>query len=153
MFEVEEVEGGYLIEWDVPIPPRAITLNFNVPEYKWSKRVGAMRLHPGRRARIMRDIRTAKKAQGQKTNIVRSLRDHDKYENWTLNVAKEEKGTWSIFITYEGRLTEVEYQAKMARSAKRYADNMAAARRNKLTRQQQLGNSLLSARLRPPTID
>lgn len=152
MFETEEVEGGYLIEWDVPIPPRAISLNFNTPEYKWAKRVGAMRHHPGRRARIMRDIRTSVKAQGQKSNILRSLHNHDKYENWTVNVAKEEKGTWSIFITFEGRLTEQEYQAKMAKTAKRYADNLAAARRNKLIKQQRLGNSLLSANLKPPTI-
>jgi hypothetical protein len=151
MPEVEIVESaGILIEFDHPLPPPPVT--FPVKEKIWTKRVQPQRHFPGRTARVLRDLPTRKGAVGQGANIMRSLRKADKYEDWTMNVRKEENNTWSIYLTYNGRLNEEEYQQRETRRAAHYARNMAISRRKQLEAAQVLGHSVLSGSLKPPTV-
>jgi hypothetical protein len=148
-FEVEE-SIDILIEWDRPKPE--IPLNLRQSEKVWYKRLKPMIRHPGRRARVVRDIESGLKARIVKQNIDRSLWGNDSYQNWKLETAKEDDGTWGLYATYLGRFSEVEHAARV----RKREDNGARTKRNmrlaKLNKAERLRRSSLAASIRPPIV-
>src|SRR5208282_1745573 len=107
----------------------------------------------GRPARIAKKIEDYKKAQVRRTAIKRSLYVNDPYERWTIEAGKEDDGTWGIWATYEGRMTESEYEADQIERRKRSEEALARNRRRELMKQTTLARSALSGTLRPPRVD
>jgi hypothetical protein len=147
----ETVEDFIEIEWDVPKPAKPI--RFNNRTNVWYKKLKSMKQFPGRTARIVKNVESYKKAITLRTNIRRSLNTHDPYERWTLASGKEDDGTWGIWATFEGIMSEDEYQAAQLERAKRSEKALAQRRRKELIAQTTLARSSLSGALRPPRVD
>jgi len=148
MFEKVESED-ILIEWDYPKPTRVMPLNTRSDI--WWRRLNPMRKFPGRRARVARGMDT-KNAGWKRNNIVRSLRNHDPYQKWKVETGKEDDGTVSIWVTYEGKMNEDEYLQEQRERQARHEAMKKNMLKNKLARQADVGRSALSASLRPPTL-
>ena len=150
MFEKVESEG-LLIEWDVPKPATYVYINRRTGI--WYKRLKPMMKYPGRRARVDRGKPKWTDAHGIRNNIKRSLTNHDPYERWKIETGKEDDGTYSVWVTYEGRMNEDEYQAaELVRRQKGEALKKQMLK-NKIIRQQDVGRSTLAAAIRPPVVD
>lgn len=149
MFEKVESEG-IIIEWDHPKPAKVIP--FSKKSNVWYKRLKPMMKFPGRQARIARGLDTTKKATGLKSTIMRSLRNSDPYEHWTTRTAKDDDGTFGVWVTYDGRMNEAEYMEYEKARLERYDKMMRQRLHNKLVRQQEVGRSTLAASLRPPVV-
>ncbi len=147
MFEKVESED-ILIEWDHPKPAMAMPMTrSNI----WWKRLKPMQKFPGRRARVLRDMST-KEANWKRKNIKIGLKNHDPYQKWKVETGKEDDGTVSVWVTYEGKMNEDEYRQHLRDTAVRYDAMKKKMLKNKLARQQAVGQSTLSASLRPPTV-
>src|SRR5271169_4228037 len=106
MFEVEQ-SFGLTIEWDVPKPQYVPRLNPHANT--WFKRLKPLVKHPGRRARVMKRIETGDLARSTKGNIKYSLRRHNAYNRWKIESGREDDGTWSIWVTFDGLMNEDEF--------------------------------------------
>lgn len=147
MFEsIEDFE----LEWDIPKPEKPI--RFNNRTNIWYKRLKSMKQFPGRTARIMKGIETYKLGNQRAAGIRRGLHIHDSYDRWTIDCGKEDDGTWGIWATYEGRMTETEHEADELARRKRSEEALRQRRRRELTKQTTLARSAASGALRPPRV-
>lgn len=146
-FEKEQ-SVDILIEWDQPKPAR--TLTFREKEKVWYKRLNPLRKQPGRRARIIRGVAKSIQANGAKTNIKRSCYTHNPRERWKFEIAKDDDGTYGIWATYWGVMSEEEFD-QSEQERKIIGDRIKAQKRAKRIRDaQKLERSRLSSSLRPP---
>lgn len=153
----EKIESlDIVIEMDYPKPAKEI--RFQGRTDVWHKRLKPMKKLIGRRGRVMRGIESSHKASWNRQNIIRSLKGNDPYDRWLVEVGREDNQTWSIWVTYEGKMNEEEFAQDEREREERKAKGSQAAKdealRRKLAvqaRNAPVDRSPLSASLRPPT--
>ena len=150
MFEVQDSED-IVIEWDMPRPPKP--MRFRHTETVWYKRLKPMMKFPGRTARIARKLDSSYDAAKIKSSIMRSLYNQDPYERWETATAKDDDGTFGVWVTYQGRMSEQEYVLAEKQRLERQDKRNRQLMHNRMIRQQEVGRSSLAASLRPPVID
>ena len=137
-----------LIEWDVVKPVHVLV--FRPTESRWYRRLAPLRKYPGRMARVHRDIRTAKQANSKVENIRRSLRSHDAREDWLISRAKDDDGTYGVWVAYRGRLSDEEFAEQEKLRAYRSDALKKIKRTAAIKRQEQAARDRVSTSLRPP---
>jgi len=134
---------GIVIEWDFPKPPQAVVWKPNMDN--WYRRLAPLKSTPGRRARVCRDLRDIVMARGRAQNIRRSLRDRDPRSKWKVEQGKMDDDTYSIWVTYNGVMSEAEYQEAVALHEYR-------SKRSKLVQKKARDKKILRAMRLNPTL-
>ena len=122
----------------------------------WHKRLAPMRRYPGRRARVLSELKTSELAQNRKRKIDEAMQKANPRERWEINTRREETGTYGVWVTYHGVMTEAEYLKDcVARQAKKdvHAARVLAKQARTAGRVVGLRPSAYNPRLRPPRVD
>ncbi len=145
----EKLESwGITIEWDVPKPTRAVVWKPNMQS--WYRRLTPLKSTPGRRARVLRDLRDKNVARARVGNIKKSLRERDPRSKWKIESAKADDGTYGVWVTYNGVMSDKEYEEYEARFA--YNSRQAKLRLINSQQKKVLQRSRLNPSLRPPVV-
>lgn len=139
---------GILIEWDQPKPQIAVKWTPN--RQNWYRRLAPLKSTPGRRARVLRQLKNGTTARARGNNIRKSLRQRDPRSKWKIESAKADDGTYGIWVTYNGVMSDQEYEE--AEALHDYRSRQAKLRIIKSQQRQVLRRSLHNPSLRPPVV-
>ena len=105
---------------------------------QWDKLLDQIRAAPGCEARIQ--VRPNRDhASNDITRIRKRFRDQRPYEKWRLRVRllQDDSGVYGVFATYQGVMTESEYQIEQVRLAEAKARALRAAKKREAIKKHQ----------------
>lgn len=138
---------GILIEWDHPKPVRPVVWKPNMDS--WAKRLAPMKQTPNRRARILRDLKPTQ-YPNRLASLRASLRKRDPRSKWKIEQAKQDDGLYSVYVTYQGVMSDAEYEEAVALHQWRSRETKRKLAEKE--RKKELKRSPLNPTLKPPTI-
>jgi hypothetical protein len=139
---------GITIEWDVPKPTKVVAWKPNMQS--WYRRLAPLKSTPGRRARVLRDLKNKDIARARVGNMRNSLRERDPRSKWKIESAKADDGTYGVWVTYNGVMSDKEYEEREALFA--YRSRQAKLRLMNSQKKKVLQRSLRNPSLRPPVV-
>jgi hypothetical protein len=103
--------------------------------WQWEKLLDEVRAAPGCEARI-KVRKTQQHARNDISRIRARLREFAPYEKWRLRprLLRDDSGVYGIFATYQGVMTETEYQMELAAHLQRSAEATKRMRRRSVVR-------------------